>query len=790
MKVDTDRRKVLRLFAAVPVMPGAVGAVLASCSSKKNEAGAAEEGEVAKPFGGGEPVVIPWKGRFRHFGLIENLSFASLLNEGLLIDFGTTDYFKYTLGGWRTGWGRSFVRDGVAYTHVTGVTTRVYFHRASAEDLVVRFRAKPLGGKHFSLYMNNKPIQRVDLTKPDWHTYSVKIPSGQVRKGENYMLLRWNGTAKVAGEDLAAGMDYIHIVSAARADDGGVLPTHSAVAGKARAGGDEAPALLLAAGMTLTYWMWVPDEESLLGFNVGLVGKSPADMSLKVTAHTDGASPAEIVSRTVKAAEAGGFHPASADLAPFRGKVVKLDIEAFSTTASNARLALVEPGLYVKAKGQPVKPAKKAKNVIMVMVDTLRADHTSPYAKTRVKTPVFDRFAREGVLYERFSAVEDWTKPSCATMLTGLYPATHKTQTDGVKLPSKVRMISQELKARGVTTGAFIANGDVSGKFGFDKGWDQYTNYIREGKVTDAKHVFADAASWIEANKDKRFFTYVHTIDPHVPYSPPKEFLAMYDDDEYSGPVKQRNTHLLLEDIKKDKFTPTERDKRRIEALYDGEISYHDKWFGGFLQKLNDLELLEDTLIMVVSDHGEEFWEHGGVGHGHQLHQEMIHVPFVAMWQDTLPAHVRVPENEDHTCMAPTIYDAMQIAPPKYLEAKSILPRMMGRQEPGPHAGFSTHQNDRQAVWSERWKLLMRGPVKTYLYDIEKDYGCTKDLDEDKPLTLTYMRALLGQFMGAPDKSRWRSRTLAHKPELEVKEEQVEMDDELKQQLEALGYVK
>ena len=789
MKVDKDRRKVLRFLVAAPVVPGAVGAFLASCSGKKNEAGAAKEGEVAKPFGGGEPVVIPWKGRFRHYGLIENLSFASLLNEGLLIDFGTTDYFKYTLGGWRSGWGRSFVREGVAYTHVTGVTTRVYFHRDEAEDLVIRFRAKPLGGKYFSLYMNNKPIQRVDLTKADWHTYSVKVPAAQVRKGENYMLLRWDGTAKVAGEDLAAGMDYIHVVPASRTEAGGVLPTHTAVAGKAKAGGDEAPALLLAAGTTLSYWMQVPDEESLLGFNVGLVGEVGSDMSLKVTARTDDAAPAEIVSRTLTKDDAGKFRPESADLASLRGKVVKLDIAASSQAASNARVALVEPGLYVKAAGQPRKPEKKARNVIVVMVDTLRADHTAPYAKTRVKTPVFDRFAREGVLYERFSAVEDWTKPSCATMLTGLYPTTHKTQTDMVKLPSKVRMISQELKTKGVTTGAFIANGYVSGKFGFDKGWDRYTNYIREGKITDAEHVFADAASWIEAIKDKRFYAYVHTIDPHVPYSPPKEFLEMYDKQEYSGPVEQRKTHLLLEDIKKDKFTPSERDKKRIEALYDGEISYHDKWFGGFLQKLNDLELLEDTLIMVVSDHGEEFWDHGNVGHGHQIHQELIHVPFVSMWKGTLPEHVRIPENKDHTCMVPTIYDAMQISPPKYLEAESVLPRMMGGQEAGPHAGFSTHQNDRQAVWSDRWKLLMRGPVKTYLYDVQDDYACTKDLDEDRPITLTYMRALLGQFQGAPDKSRWRSRTLAHKPELEVKEEQVEMDEELQQQLEAIGYV-
>jgi arylsulfatase A-like enzyme len=351
-------------------------------------------------------------------------------------------------------------------------------------------------------------------------------------------------------------------------------------------------------------------------------------------------------------------------------------------------------------------------------------------------------------------------------------------------------MVSEDLRKKGVTTGAFIANGYVSGKFGFERGWDRYTNYIREGKVTDAEHVFADTAAWIESVKDQRFYAYVHTIDPHVPYAPPDEFLKMYDARPYSGPVVARQTHLQLEDIKKDKLVLSERDKERILALYDGEISYHDKWFGGFLQKLSDLGLIEDTLIMVVSDHGEEFWDHGGVGHGHQIHQELIHVPFTLYWKGTIPAGVRIPDNHDHGCMVPTLYEAMKLDAPSHLEGTSVLSRALGRTRPGPHAGFSTHQGDRQAVWSDRHKLLKRGPVNTYLYDIQEDPGCKKDLDADHPVTLQYMHALLGQFHGAPDRSRWRSRYMRDKGGLEIRDEKVDMDDELKKQLEALGYVK
>ncbi len=796
LKTDLDRRRILRLLATAPVMPGTIAGVIAACSGKKKGGEVLPAGgEAAKAFGEVKPHELPWKGMFRHFDLHEGISFASLRNEGLLVDFGTTDCFKYTLGGWRAGWGRSFARDGTSYTHVTGVTTRLFFHWDAQEEIVVRFRAKPFGGRYFSLYMNGKPVQKVDLAKSDWETYSVSVPAASVKAGENAMLLRWDATRTEAGEDLAGAMDWIHVLpsGAAAAGSSSILPTQNEVVGKARSGSDEAAALLLAAGMGLTYWMDVPEAGPILGFNLGMVNQGRAaapDMELEVTARADGEQPVSLLSKRLKGSDAGRFEPVTADLLAFRGKVARLDVRARSQEPTEARVALVTPGVFVKPLDTPfVEVEKTARNVIVVMIDTLRADHTTPYAKTRVKTPVLDRLAREGVLYERFSAVEDWTKPSCATMLTGLYPCTHRAETEMARLPASARMISEEMKTAGVATAAFIANGYVSDKFGFKRGWDAYTNYIRESKPTNAERVFGDAATWIEANKDKRFFAYVHTIDPHVPYAPPTEFLQMYDSEPYSGPIQPRMTHLQIEDLKKDKLVPMDRDKQYIEALYDGEISYHDKWFGGFLQKLSDLGLLEDTLIVVVSDHGEEFWEHGSVGHGHQLHQELIHVPFILMWKGVLPAGVRVADNKDHAMLVPTIFDAMKMKAPSYLDGRSAIPRASGRQEPGPHAGFSTHQEDRLAVWSGRWKLMMNGPIYTFLYDVESDPGSRTDLDEERPITVTYLRGLLGQFKGASSKADWKSSRMEASSRLAIEKEDVQMDPELEKQLKALGYI-
>jgi arylsulfatase A-like enzyme len=162
--------------------------------------------------------------------------------------------------------------------------------------------------------------------------------------------------------------------------------------------------------------------------------------------------------------------------------------------------------------------------VVVLVVDTLRADKLRPFnPATRVKTPSVDRFASEGVVFELAQSPENWTKPAVASILTGLHPQTHQQKTGDAALPGSAVLLSEHLKDNGFATGSFIANGYVSDRFGFDQGWDDYSNYIREGGSTEAKDVFDAAGNWIEAHQEQRFFAYIQTIDPHVPYDPPGE---------------------------------------------------------------------------------------------------------------------------------------------------------------------------------------------------------------------------------------------------------------------------
>jgi arylsulfatase A-like enzyme len=154
-----------------------------------------------------------------------------------------------------------------------------------------------------------------------------------------------------------------------------------------------------------------------------------------------------------------------------------------------------------------------------------------------------------------------------------------------------------------------------------------------------------------------------------------------------------------------------------------------------------------------------------------------------------VPAGRRVADNHDHAVIVPTLMDGLSLDAPDYLEGTSILPKAVGLDEKYPHAGFSTHQNERLGVWSDRVKLQMNGPVNTYLYDMAKDPDCKNNVYKNHPVSLRYMRTLLGLFMGSPDRKDWKSTALLAEKQLDVKVEEVEWDDELKKQLQKLGYV-
>ena len=698
---------------------------------------------------------------------------------GLFIDFGTAARFKYTLGNWNSGWqGES--REGDARVSTFAKTARLYLPAASKQPMQLRFRAKPYATGALIVYVNGKTAGEARVSQgAGFQEIVIPISEADIRPGENSVMLRATKTSQVRGKARSFAMDWLHFEPSSA--DGTAAPRRVEVA-QASAGGVDRRAIALAPGAQIDWFIEVPDDSTLV-FGAGRGSRGDGALALQISSDGSAGSPQRI--------EAGAeWSDRQVSLGRLAGEVARVRFRNEGTTD----LALSDVRV-VRGVGEVVAIDEPARNVIVLLIDTLRASKVHAYyPKTRVKTPTIDKFASQGALFERSQSPENWTKPSVASVLTSLHPATHKTKQDASKLPKSALMLSEVYKKAGFKTASFIANGYVSNAFGFDQGWDHYTNYIRESRNTNASNVFGEAQGWIEKNKDGRFFVYIQTIDPHVPYDPPAEFLKMYDPDPYSGQVQNRRTHLMLDEAKKNpkKYTFTKRDKERMEALHDGEISYHDEYFGKFLVKLRELGLDENTIVVVTSDHGEEFQEHGSWGHGHSVYQELLGVPLMFRWPSVIPANARIAPVVSTMDIGPTVLEATGVPIPKQFEGRSLLGFMRGDWPPGPHVAFSDFLDHRRVIRGGDWKMIIRGNLSHVIFDLGNDYWEKQELDGSKqPIAQRYLRTLHGQFLGAEDRGRWLAATAppSAKKKPGLTEEKQEMTPELCRQLVALGYI-
>jgi arylsulfatase A-like enzyme len=738
-----------------------------------------EEAQVEVPSSAAAPLAAAAPGTSTYMDLLALLHLADVYDpSGLFIDFGTAARLKYTNGNWNSGW-QGDTKEGGKTVSTFRKTARLYLPVDDAQPMQLRIRAKAYAPGPLITYLNGTTLKEVRASPGEGFVeLVVPIPSEDVKPGENAILFRATKTRQVRGKARSFAVDWVRLEAVPPEGEAPVSPMRVA-AERVEANGVGRRSVRLAPGAQADWFVEVPKDASLV---------------FGAATTSDGASTLEIATKSDRRATSqdmrvrGSWSDHRMSLSSLTGEVVRVRFR----NAGTAELALSNVRIVKKA-GEPIAIEKQARNVIVLLIDTLRASKLSIYnPKTRVKTPALDAFAAEGTVFERPQAPENWTKPSVASVLTSLHPATHNTKQDASKLPKSALMLSEVYQKAGFETGSFIANGYVSNAFGFDQGWDHYTNYIRERRNTNASNVFGEAASWIEKNKDKRFFAYIHTIDPHVPYDPPDAFLKMYDPEPYNGQVRNRRTHLMLDEVKKNpkKYSFTRRDEERIEALHDGEISYHDEHFGHFLAKLRELGLQDDTIIVITSDHGEEFQEHGSWGHGHSVYQELLGVPLLFRWPGVIPAGVRVGPVVSTMDIGPTVLEATGVPIPKEFEGHSLMGFIRGDWPMGPYVAFSDFLDHRRVIRGGDWKLIIRGNLSQVIFDLKSDPGERKELDgRANPIAQRYLRTLHGQFLGAQDRGKWLAATTDKLGEKRLRQEKQEMTPELCRQLVALGYI-
>jgi arylsulfatase A-like enzyme len=440
---------------------------------------------------------------------------------------------------------------------------------------------------------------------------------------------------------------------------------------------------------------------------------------------------------------------------------------------SAGRLEAIGLFLAAAACGACSRASEAPPNVLLISLDTLRADHLSAYGYERETSPHIDALAAAGVLFEEAVSTTSWTLPAHLSLFTGLSVSGHGIcderlwQPDvsgSAELPLRGTQLAELLRGAGYATAGFYTWKYLEPRFGLGAGFDVYERLglsvfshpewskrfeeLRKAGKSDeirawmaespelfdeqrptAREAVDRALAWLDQRPAERpFFLFVHLFDIHDDYVPPAPFDARFTDPGYQGPINGRNVtspdspvHAGME----------ARDLAQLIALYDGEIAWVDSQVGRILERLEELGLREDTLVVLTSDHGEEFFEHGGKTHRAQLYKESVHVPLILSWPGSLPAGrrvdgpagivdvlptvtalcgVRTPENLSGRDLAAVARGEVANAPQDYVTELVVFPpgaasplREVGLWGPERHMLFHFgDQGERRAEWFDR----------------------------------------------------------------------------------------
>jgi arylsulfatase A-like enzyme/cytochrome c-type biogenesis protein CcmH/NrfG len=420
------------------------------------------------------------------------------------------------------------------------------------------------------------------------------------------------------------------------------------------------------------------------------------------------------------------------------------------------------------AAAQP--PAKPPLNVVLITIDTLRADHVGCYGYKQIKTPNIDGLAADGARFERAFAVVPVTLPSHTSMLTGTYPMLSGMHDfSGNKLSPLQPTLASVLKLAGYQTGAVIAAAVLDSRFGLNQGFDFYYDHFDFSRLDEANldqmeragNVVADVAldwlekDWLAKNSQKKFFLWMHLYDPHFPYNPPEPYSSEY-----------------------------------AAQPYDGEIAFADEQVGRLLRFLKEKGIYRNTVIVLCGDHGESLGEHGEKTHGFFIYNATMHVPLIIRLPENAAARV-IGDPVSLVDLMPTVLGAVGLEVPSQVQGRSLLPELQADLHRN-----DLHRNDQasrdRVLYGEtylprlhfNWSELRASENTKYhfidaprpeLYDLAKDPGEVHNLFAEKKAVSEEMRAKLAGMI----RDYSAGKELAEKTGL---------DPDLMERLKALGY--
>ncbi len=476
--------------------------------------------------------------------------------------------------------------------------------------------------------------------------------------------------------------------------------------------------------------------------------------------------------------------------------------------------------LYLSLRSDYEFGLKARPHVIILLADSLRADHLGCYGYQLETSPTIDGLARSGVLFERAIAPAPWTKPSVASLFTSRLPSSHGVtrflttatlkdvpELHGFdRLPDSMLTLAEVFEEQGYLTLAVSANWWVDPVFGLDQGFTEFfgLSYNRDAgsdgrQLTytnlPASHLNKLVFDWLDANDyraskwfeklcvhRKPLLVYIHYMDVHGPYSSPGKYDAMFDSHFLSLPIEPLN-ELDLERLDYLDLGFTNRNLYR--SRYDGQIAYFDMELKNLFDSLGSRGILDRALLVLTADHGESLGEHGAWGHGDTLFQTEVHVPLIVSGLEGIELGTRVRETISLIDLAPTLCQVLGIAQPDDFEGVSLLDNLRGKQ-PGPSRAWTE---------SSKNKTLLLGRVeqnRKWIFKTE-DLNLTDiyNLDTD-PLESVNLYRQIPQDTAKQmqDKTMKQLKLLRTRSAQTGEVKPAEITDQIKKDLESLGYLK
>ena len=416
-------------------------------------------------------------------------------------------------------------------------------------------------------------------------------------------------------------------------------------------------------------------------------------------------------------------------------------------------------------------------NIVLIVIDALRADHLGCYGYGRPTSPTIDALAAKGVLFETAITQAPWTKSSFSSFLTSRYPFQHGVEDWAAVMPESIVTLQEVLSGRGYSTVCVINMLGMGGRFGVLKGFDELSE---SGKASrDAETATDDAIEYLRNTKEP-FFMMLHYFDVHQPYEPTPDYVDLISIDTDLDPFAGRGMWRRRKD-----GLPPPNAVEKTKLLYDGCIRYVDDSLARFLDVLEDLDIAENTVIMVTADHGEAFWEHGVDTHGSTVYDEVLRVPLIVVWPGRFKTPRRVATQVRLIDLMPTVLEMTGTPGDIHGEGVSLLPLIEGGQidNEGRLLPFNVayagngqvKPPEVRCLRTPDYKVIVDTPVsRIEVYDLKADPGETDSLSPDE---LPDAEALLNLLGSLPD------------PRGETSAKKAALTDEEKSSLRALGYI-